>query len=84
MSVKRRAHHELWCWCAFAQALFDEGVGEDYLGEFDGDVIFVGRPVLSDGRTDTDWRNRDVLPYEFFGTSPLWMQTKQFAVLRNI
>jgi hypothetical protein len=79
--VENGAHHELWSWGAFAQTLFDEGVGEDDLSKLDRDVVLVGGPVLSNGWANANRRDGDVLPNELFWPAPFWMEAEQFTVL---
>lgn len=63
-------HHELRCGGTFGDTLFDQGIGEDYLCQFDSEVVFVGSSVLSDGGSDADWWHGDVLPNKLFWSAP--------------
>lgn len=77
----RNTYHELRGGCALDQALFYQGIGEYDLCELDGQVIFVGCPVLRNRRPNTNGRHRYILPDVSFWTTNGWTQAQQLAVL---
>ena len=60
--VTGKGYHELGDRSTFDDSLLDESVREDYLGEFDGDIVFVRSSILSHGRTNANRGNRYILP----------------------
>lgn len=61
-----RIYHKLGNRSAFGNPLLYERVRENYLCEFNGDVVLIRSSVLSYGRTNANRRNRYVLPDVLF------------------